>query len=124
VLRLPSESSDAPFAGCDIDDHGRAAADAVAIAIDRIFEREQRLVRNRLDKAGTEQRNRYASRKHRGVGGDLRLVRVAGHIEQVERFARIGATNSPRGPRLAARTSESPVLHGAGRCDMRRSSCR
>ena len=63
VLRLPSEAADAPLAGGDVDDDGRAAADAVAVAIDRILEREQRLVRNRLDEPGAEERDRHAARE-------------------------------------------------------------
>ena len=51
MLRLPAEPADAAVAGCDIDDDRGAPAHAVAIAIVRIVERQQRLVGNRFDEA-------------------------------------------------------------------------
>ena len=41
VLRLPAEAADAPLAGRDVGHERRPAADAVAIAIEGILEREQ-----------------------------------------------------------------------------------
>ena len=70
VLRLPAEAADAPLAGRDVGDDGRAAADAVAVAVERILEREQRVVGDGFDQAGAEERNRHAARDDVGVGGN------------------------------------------------------
>ena len=56
LLRLPAEASDPALAGGDVDDDRGTSADAVAVAVERIFERQQRVVGNRLDQSGAEER--------------------------------------------------------------------
>src|SRR5205814_6759117 len=58
VLCLPSEATNPPFAGRQIDDDGCASADAIIIPVEGIFEPAQGLVRNVLDQSTTEERNR------------------------------------------------------------------
>ena len=84
-LRLPSEPADAALAGGHVGDDGRAAADAVAIAIERIFEREQRLVGNRFDQSRAEQRDRHPPRDDVDLRRHHRLapvIRDREHLEQ------------------------------------------
>ena len=57
-LRLPAEPADPALSGRHVGDDRRPAADAVAIAIERILERQQRLVGDRFDQSRAEQRDR------------------------------------------------------------------
>ena len=84
-----------------------ARPDAVAIAIGRVLERQQRLVRDCFDQTGAKHWNGHAPHDDRRLGRNHRLACMAGDGEKVEqRFARwSSAMNSPRGPRRPARTS-------------------
>ncbi len=112
VLRFPAEAADAPIAGAEVGDDGGAAADAVAVAVAGILEREQRVVVDGLDEPGAEQRDRHAPGDDVGFGRNHRLAAVAGDREQVEqRLARRrrAASNSPVGSRRPARTSATAL---------------
>ena len=88
MLRFPPETPDAPFAGSDIDDDRGAAAHAVAVAVDRIFQCTQRIVGDGFDQTGTEEGNRHTPSEHVCIRRHDRLAGVAGHREQMEqRFA-------------------------------------
>ena len=84
VLPFPPEPSDARLAGREIDDARRPAADAVAIAVGRILERQELIVADRLDEAGAKEWNRNPPREDRRIIGQARLAAVAGHREQLE----------------------------------------
>ena len=84
-LRLPSKPADAALSRGHVGDDGRPAADAVAIAIERILEREQRLVGDRFDQSRAEQRDRHPPRDHVDLRRHHRLapvVRDREHLEQ------------------------------------------
>ena len=68
MLRLPPKSADAPLTRGDVGDDRGTAAHAVAVSIDGIFERQQRLVGNGFDQPCAEERNRHATSDDRGVG--------------------------------------------------------
>ena len=84
VLRLPAEAADAAIAGAALGDDGGASADAVAVAIVGIGQRQDRVVGDRLDQAGAEHRDRDPADDDVGVGRDHRLAAVAGQREQVD----------------------------------------
>ena len=87
VLRLPSEPSDAAPAGGDVGDDRGATADAVAIAIAGIVERQQRLVGDRFDEPRAKQRDRHAARDDVRLRRNDRLARVRGNREDLEQRA-------------------------------------
>ena len=76
VLGLPPEPSDAAPARGDVGDDGRSPADAVAVAIAGIVEREQRFVGDRFDEARAKQRDGHASGDHVRLWRNDRLTRV------------------------------------------------
>ena len=131
MLRLPPEAADADAAGRDVGDPGRASADAVAVAIGRIFEGEQLIVRNGLDEPGSEQRNRDPAREHRRLVGHDGLAAMSRDREQLEerlpRFVEglelalggpAGGTELENGAGAADRGDV--VAHGAARAVERR----
>ena len=69
MLRLPAEAADAALARAAIGDDGGASADAVAVAIVGIGQREDRVVGDGLDEPGAEHRNRDPADDDVGVGG-------------------------------------------------------
>ena len=84
VLRLPAESADTRLPGPDVrHDRGRAA-DAVAIAIVGIRERQDRVVGNRLDETGAERRNGNTPDDDVGFGRNARLAVVRRCREQLK----------------------------------------
>src|SRR2546422_3727635 len=83
VLCLPSEAADATVAGRYVGDDRRPAADPVAVAIERIFERQERLVGDGFDEARAKKRDRRAMRHDCDIGGHDRLTAVRRHREQV-----------------------------------------
>ncbi len=89
VLRFPSEPTDSPLARPEVAHHRRAAAHTVSIAIVRILEGKQRLVRDRLDQAGPEHGDRHAAHDDRRIRGNHRLAGVSWNREEMkERFTR------------------------------------
>src|SRR5215510_7600244 len=100
MLRRPTEAAHAPLPGGAVDDDRGAPSDAVTVAVDGIFEGEQRLVGNRFDQTGAEERNRHAPRDDRRVGRNHRLTGVAGHREKMKE-------------RLAALVERDELAHGA-----------
>ena len=76
VLRLPSEAADTTVAGRHVGDDRRPAADPVAVAIERILERQERLVGDGFDEARAKERNRRAMRHDCDIGGHDRLAAV------------------------------------------------
>ncbi len=126
VLRLPPEPSDAALARCDVDNERGTSADAVAVAIVGVFERQQSLVGNRLDQPGAEERNGHAPREDIGVVGQHRLTpvarnrehvkkRVAGGVERLELAARGPASRTQLGHRSGAADRRDVVADGAAR---------
>ncbi len=74
LLRLPSEAADAAFAGRHVGDDRGASDDAVAVAIERVFECEQRFVResprsSRRQTAGSARGARRHSRRPASPAG-------------------------------------------------------
>ncbi len=61
----------------------RASAHAIAIAVEGILQREHRVVGDRLDQAGAEQRDRRPARDDVHIIGNLRLAAVVRHREHV-----------------------------------------
>src|SRR5262245_15541422 len=88
MLCFPAEATDAALAGRAIDNECGAAADAITIAIERVLQRQQCLVRNRFDQPGAKHRNWHAAHDDRRVGWNHWLAGMARDGEQVEqRFA-------------------------------------
>ena len=71
LLRLPAEPADALASRGHIDDPGSAAADAVAVTVVRVFQGEDRLVGDRLDEPGAEERDGSAPGNHVRLGRNL-----------------------------------------------------
>ena len=89
MLRFPAEAPDPSFAGRAVGDDGRPAAHAVAIAIERVFEGQQCLVRDRFDQASAKDRNGHTPNDDRGFGRDDGLTGVPWNREEMkERLAR------------------------------------
>ena len=126
VLCLPAEPADAARAGGEVGDDAGAAADAIPIPVERILQREQRVVGNRLDQAGAEQRNRRPPRDHVHVVRHLRLTAVRRNREHVnERVVRriqtprravvLAVTGAQFEDDAAAADGRHVVTHGAAR---------
>ena len=125
-LRLPAEPADAPLAGGLVDDHRGTAADAVAIAIERILERQQRLRRARPRRALRQTTESARAGRRRSLregsppGSDDPAAKTSGTASCRQRHER---RRSRRGSRRAARSSGCRRRSPA-RYDTRRSRCR
>ena len=84
MLPFPAEAADAAIARRDVAHDRRPSADAIAIAIVGIGTGENRFVRNGLDEAHAEERNRNAARNDHGLRGQLHLTTVERRGEQLE----------------------------------------
>ena len=99
LLRLPAEPPDALAPRGDVHDAGGAPADAVAVAVVRVFQREDRLVGDRLDQSRAEQRYRRAPRNHVGLRWNLHLAAVRRGREQVVQRPAVQCVNLPSSSR-------------------------
>jgi len=126
VLGFPTEAPNPPLAGRQVGHHGRAAADAVTVAIAGILEGQQRLVRDRFNEPGAEYRDRHASHDDGRVRGNDRLAGVArdreemeerftGWIERHEFTARAAFPRSHFSNRARAADGWHAVAHGTAR---------
>ena len=107
-LRLPAKPADAAFARRRVDDDRRPAGAAVAVAIERVGQRQQRLVGNRFDQARAKERNRHAPRDDVGVGRQRPADTHGSGRENVWNSVSPDASsarNVPSGSRWPARTS-------------------
>ena len=78
-------ATDAPLAGRPVDDDCGPAADAIAIAIERILKRNQGLVGDRFDETGAEQRDGRAPGDYVRLGwndGLTPMIRQREHLEE------------------------------------------
>ena len=132
VLRLPTKPPDPPFTRPHVDDKSRAAADAVAISIVRIFERDQRVVEDRLDEPCAEKGNGHAAGDDVGVGRHDGLARMrrqrkemkerfARCVERLEFTSRVAAPRSHLGDRAGPADRRDAVAARAARAVERRS---
>ena len=67
-----------------VDDRCGASADTVAVAIERILERQQRLVADGFDEASAEQRDRHPPREDIRFPRQLRLTAVRPRREHMD----------------------------------------
>ena len=118
MLRLPAEPADAPSSGGDVIDQRGAAAHAILVAIAGILQGRDRLVGDRFDEAGAEERNRRAPRDDRRGLRNVRLTSVSRNREEVhQRLA--GLIERPevaflvdgRGPGLEDRAGAADGRH-------------
>ena len=73
----------------DVGDDRGTAADAVAVAVVGVVERQQHFVGNRFDEAGAKQRNWHAPRDHIRLRWDDRLTGVGRNREGLKQRARL-----------------------------------
>ena len=107
MLRLPAEPADPRLACSDVGEAGGASAHAVAVAIERILQRNEGVVGNGFDETGAEEGNRRPAREDRRRVRHDRLTRVPRHREEVKErlpgvVQRLEAAvgRSPRHPQL------------------------
>ena len=95
VLRLPAEPPDALAPRNDVDDASGPPAYAIAVAVVRVFQRENRLVGNRLHQSRAEERYRRAPRNHIRFRRNLHLAAVRRRREQVVQRAAVQCVELP-----------------------------
>jgi hypothetical protein len=126
VLRLPTESADTSLTAFDVGDDGGPAAHTVAVAIERVFERKQRVVGNGFHQPRAEQRNRHPPREYSRIDRQHRLTpmtrngkhmkeRVPGSVERLELPVRIPPAGSQLGHRPGAADCRNVVADRAAR---------